>query len=258
MVGQCLRRELVAAIDALNPGQSVPVRAPHARLYNLLVMHYMEGRTVREAARDLGEAVQLYREGVEAGERALGPSAFEEAVGHFWGFLGTRPYMRARAGLAQTLWTLGKKDEAVEHYREMLRLNPNDNQGLRNVLAACLLDLGRDEDTSALLEQYDGDCAAAWTYAAALLAFRAEGDTSRSKEKLAEDVKANAYAPAYLTGAKKMPRYLPDYIGIGDDNEAVSVASDYTSAWKSTPGALEWLRANAGKKGGASAGRRRN
>lgn len=66
------------------------------------------------------EARELYRKGVEAGERSLGPEAFEEDAGHFWGIVETRPYMRARQGLAQVLWTLGDPDAAAEHYRQML------------------------------------------------------------------------------------------------------------------------------------------
>src|SRR3546814_19715015 len=72
------------------------------------------------------DALALYRQGVEAGERALGDE-FEGLSGHFWGFLQTRPYMRARAGLAITLWRLGDQQAAIDHYRAMLILNPNDN-----------------------------------------------------------------------------------------------------------------------------------
>src|SRR5690242_5951519 len=46
------------------------------------------------------QALELYEKGVAAGERALGPEAFRENAGHFWGVLETRPYMRAREGLA--------------------------------------------------------------------------------------------------------------------------------------------------------------
>ena len=92
-----------------------------------------------EEARSLEEARDLYAKGVEAGELALGPRGFNEYAGHFWGFLETRPYMRARAGLASTLLQLGDIDGALVHYRDMLGLNPNDNQGIRYVLAGCLL-----------------------------------------------------------------------------------------------------------------------
>jgi hypothetical protein len=62
-----------------------------------------------QAARTRAQEFELYRKGVEAGERALGKVAFKRDVGRFWGILETRPYMRARSGLAQKLvgpWSL--------------------------------------------------------------------------------------------------------------------------------------------------------
>lgn len=59
------------------------------------------------------QAMDLYRKGVEAGERAIGKKKFQEYRGHFWGFLETRPYMRARAGLARSLWEVGKKGKRL-------------------------------------------------------------------------------------------------------------------------------------------------
>ncbi|MDQ3856764.1 MAG: hypothetical protein M3281_10275 [Chloroflexota bacterium] len=53
-----------------------------------------------EAACSLEEATDLYARRVAAAERALGPSAYEEYLGHFWGVLGTGPCIRARLGLA--------------------------------------------------------------------------------------------------------------------------------------------------------------
>lgn len=81
-----------------------------------------------EAAPSLGQALEAYALGVQAGKRALGPEPFEEDVGHFWGITETRGYMRARAGLAQCLWELGEHQAAIAHYKELLRLNPNDNK----------------------------------------------------------------------------------------------------------------------------------
>ena len=52
--GQRLRHALVAAIETLNPGPGAPFHAVHARLYNLLLLHYVEGLTIQEAAHELG------------------------------------------------------------------------------------------------------------------------------------------------------------------------------------------------------------
>ena len=92
------------------------------------------------ASRD--QARQLLEEGVAAGQRAIGSKSFETTAGHFWLDQRTRPYMRARLGLAQCLWESGQRAQAVEHYAEMLRLNPNDNQGVRYLLLGGLVGPG--------------------------------------------------------------------------------------------------------------------
>ncbi|WP_173514836.1 tetratricopeptide repeat protein [Sinorhizobium psoraleae] len=114
-----------------------------------------------EEAKSVQEALIWYQKGVEAGEQALGPEGFEECAGHFWGFLETRPYVRARAGLAAALWRLGRQHEALEHYQTMLELNPNDNQGIRYVLAGHLLARNDIKALKNLFKKYKEDCAAA-------------------------------------------------------------------------------------------------
>ena len=146
------------------------------------------------------EELKHWREGVAAGEAALGKQGFAELAGQFWGFLETRPYMRARLGLAMSLWRRGQREEALKHLHDMLQLNPNDNQGVRYILASFLVDLHLDENLAALLKQYETDGSAAWTYTTALLAFRREGDTASCRQRLAKALKSNQFVPRYLLG----------------------------------------------------------
>jgi CheY-like chemotaxis protein/transposase len=68
---QRLRREVLAAIEALSPGPGVGFRAPHARLYNLLHLRYVEGLTVQEVANELGiSSRQMYRD-LRRGEESV-------------------------------------------------------------------------------------------------------------------------------------------------------------------------------------------
>ncbi len=196
-----------------------------------------------ETASSLEEARELLEQGVAAGERALGPEPFEEDVGHFWGLIETRPYMRARAALAETLWAFGRRDEAVEHQRELLRLNPNDNQGVRYRQAEYLLALLRYEELDELFAAYEDDGAAAFAYTKALAAFRRQGDSSESRGLLAEARELNPHVPAYLSGRKRLPARLPDYVGFGDASEAVDYAVGAKRQWEDVPGALAWLAA---------------
>jgi tetratricopeptide (TPR) repeat protein len=195
-----------------------------------------------EHAQTAEEALKHYEQGVAAGERALGKQAFEEYAGHFWGFLETRPYMRAREGLAQCLWEAGHREEAAGHFQEMLRLNPNDNQGVRYSLATLLLDLDRDQDIRQLLAEYKDDASAVWAYTKALLAFREGGESPQANKMLAQAVKVNKHVPAYLLGHKRLPHDLPPYITRGGEDEAVSYAVGNRRGWLNTPGAISWLR----------------
>ena len=134
-----------------------------------------------------------------------GPRSSADEVGHFWGSSRPGPTCGARLGLADMLWTLGRRDEAVEHLQDMLRLNPNDNQGVRYTLAAWLLNLDRDDDLDRLLDQYPDEGSAAWAYTRALLAFRREGDTPEARKLLQEARKRNKHVPDYLLGHEPLP-----------------------------------------------------
>ncbi len=62
-----------------------------------------------------------------------------------WGILENRPYMRAIQYQAD-LYSIAKEDEkAIELYRLLLKLNPNDNQGIRYLLAGIYAGISGEE-----------------------------------------------------------------------------------------------------------------
>jgi tetratricopeptide (TPR) repeat protein len=188
------------------------------------------------------QAQQLLEEGVAAGQRAIGLKAFETSMGRFWLDQRTRPYMRARLGLAQCLWESGKRAQAVEHYTELLRLNPNDNQGVRYLLLVGLVDLDRDDDAQQLLQRYEHDGSAEWAYTTALLSFRRVGDSAGSRSLLMAASVINQYVPDFLVGNKSMPPVPPSYVSPGGEDEAISYAAQFLRTWRSSAGAIPWLR----------------
>jgi CheY-like chemotaxis protein len=69
--GQEMRRLLLEAIESLSPGPGISFRAPHARVYNVLHLHYVEGMTVNEAAGELNISLrQAYRD-LRRGEESV-------------------------------------------------------------------------------------------------------------------------------------------------------------------------------------------
>ena len=202
-----------------------------------------------EKAQNMEEAASLYEAGVKAGERALGKKTFKKQAGRFWGIIETRPYMRARAGLAQCLWLMGRQEDAIGHYRELLRLNPNDNQGVRYLLAAALLEMGKIDALEELLGQYD-EPTAAWLYTKPLVAYVKQGDTTEARKLLREALDYNPHVVSYLLGEKKLPKELPQRVGFGDKNEAVAYAAEFGTGWHKTKGAIDWLASVSGKARG--------
>lgn len=188
------------------------------------------------------EARDLYARGVEAGELALSPEGFAEYDGHFWGLLETRPYMRARVGLALTLLKLGDEDGAMGHFRAMLRLNPNDNQGIRYLLAGCLLRREEADPLKELLASYEDEGTAFWLYTQALLAFRDGGESDKWATKLAREAwRANEHVPGILAGTKPPAPSAEGYVTMGGADEATDYVTECGAAWHRTPGAVAWL-----------------
>lgn len=194
-----------------------------------------------ETAQSLQEAAALYEQGVRAAERALGKDIFREEAGHFWSIISTRPYMRARAGLAQCLWMMGERTQAIEHFEDLLRLDAHDHLGLRHALIHCLIEDNRDQEAVNLLDRYPEDKSATWAYSHALLHFRQSGEIKESEQSLRQALDVNPYVPFYLLGLWELPDELPTTISVGDENEAIIYAVESWRSWEKTPGALEWL-----------------
>jgi tetratricopeptide (TPR) repeat protein len=194
-----------------------------------------------EEADTVQRALEYYQQGVAAGERALG-AEFQELVGHFWGVWDTRPNMRAKAGLARTLWKLNRLDDAIAQYREMLALNPNDNQGIRDVLVDLLLHLERWDELDALLKKYKEDWTVVWRYTTALNEFRKGGASAKANKALRDAFEENEYVAAYLTGEKRVPKQVPVSIEWGGESEAQYYAGQHLNYWRRVPGAVDWLR----------------
>jgi hypothetical protein len=187
------------------------------------------------------EALHLWRTGLAAAEVCLKDS-FKRYKGEFWGFIETRPYMRAKHGLAMALITLGQRREAIVHLAEMLELNPNDNQGARYVLLECYMADRKDKAAWQLMGQYPDEASAWFAWSAALLTFRQSGAGTESAAALATALESNQHVPAFLTGKRKMPKQLPDAYQHGEADEAQLYARGAALAWAVTEGAINWLK----------------
>lgn len=241
---------LERAEEVANAAELASTRAARAKLARqalslspdcasaLLVLVEDEDHPVKKLA--------LLEQAVAAGYRAIGPESFVEyeREGAFWGMIETRPYMRAASQWAELVWVMGNRRGAITEFQRLLKLNPGDNQGLRYMLAFCLLEEQTESARATLdglLAAYPDDAACSWDYSRALLAFQRHGPSPKSNAALKHAIKANRFVPAYLLGDKDLPDEMPSHIGFGDQSEAVDYVGFAVNAWAQTPGAIAWL-----------------
>lgn len=187
------------------------------------------------------EAENYFRKAMELSRKRLGEKFFEEFAGQFWKIIDTRPYMRALRGLAEVLWKQEQRAESIDGFKELLRLNPADDQGNRNRLTLYLMIENRNQELDELFEKYPAEKTAARLYNKALVRFRLEGDSEKSRPTLAKAFNFNKYVPIYMLGYKQLPSTLPRHINYGREDEAIVYTAVTYKCWAETEGALEWM-----------------
>lgn len=84
-------------------------------------------------------------------------NVFETAIGRFWGFTGTRDYMRARYAVVDALGGINTREAVaaqLDHVLDMFRLCYDDNLGMRTWLCPLMIRLDMDQECYNFIEWY--------------------------------------------------------------------------------------------------------
>ncbi len=237
---------LSAAEDATHPLEMIPHLLRAVRLDPACLDARMLLATIAGGPRD--ELIEEFQQILVTGETDLGKGFFQENRGDFWLLIETRPYMRARARLAELLQDAGRIDEAISHFEAMLQLNPNDNQGVRYTLMCCYLQTGKLEDARKLFSRYNEETAL-WLWSRVLERYLAT-ELPEAIGLLARARRGNRYFEEFLTKRRALPKDPPPYYSPGSVSEAVVCIATIGRAWMQYPEVLMWLNKHpgAGKK----------
>lgn len=105
---------------------------------------------VRKALADLGREEDKLRSWYQGVASVPGADLFQVHAGHFWGITVARDYLKARYAVMDEILGHFRNADAVgaalDHLTDMLRLcGEGDDLGLRNIMPALYLRLGRDQ-----------------------------------------------------------------------------------------------------------------
>ena len=192
------------------------------------------------------EALKMYDIAIECARILNSTWTDSRAEELSWGEIDNRPYLRAIFGRAHTLKDSGNVEEAVKQAKKLLRWNPDDNQGVRQILCTWYLEINDTEGCTNLLRKYTTDHDTSLSYADVLLQFlRWKKDDVVEKDvqlALYKALQSNAFVPDLLL-AEKTKKVNHGSISPGGRDEAESFAQKVRPLWKAYPECLVWLKA---------------
>lgn len=202
----------------------------HADAHNHLGIVSLEARRLKAAE-------QHFRAAIDGGQRHLEREGAEIP----WGFLENRPYLRGLANLALVLAAQKKWAEALAIHKQMLTLNPSDNQGVRYLIGQEYLRVGDNNGAIEAFQQClheEVGCA----FGLALAQLRAQGPAAEIGEALLTGFAANRYVAPMLLGEPWERLDAFHGTNMAEPEWAHDVITAQADLWQAVPRGAELLR----------------
>ena len=208
-----------------------------------LVDAYNGLAAIAEERNDLETAGKRYQEAYERAREILdseSPDAY-----WWWSNLDTRPYMRARAGLASIYRGREQYRDAIDEYEALLRLNPGDNQGVRYLIGPLYQLAGDLEGALKHYRMYEEEYPDDWgdphhTFSWGL-ALQQAGRPRPALKKWYEGFYQNIYLAPLLLDAPLPPENIRPFSNLEYPSYARSYLDRYQPLWAEATDAKQML-----------------
>jgi hypothetical protein len=197
--------------------KALKVDADCADAYNLLA----------EKEKRMETKLKLLEKGMRLAKKEI-RECFHDGT-PFWKYVRTRPYMRLTLNLALALKDASRYDEAIHYMKQLMKLNAEDNQGVRYELIPLLIASGKKRNVEDLLDMYEEEYAYAYYIQFFMSIYFEKGNV---KEKADVAVDENPFAMAYMTGVWPFPDELPRTYTPGSEEEGIVIAKQTGILWK--------------------------
>jgi tetratricopeptide (TPR) repeat protein len=136
----------------------------------------------------------------------------------------------------------GDATGAAATMEDLLRLNPDDNHGVRAELMNHYLRHREDQRALELASRFPNDLLADLAYGEVLALYRM-GQKEHAERALTRAVGRLPRIPHYLTRKRvRQPALRPDGVRPGDDDQAWLYREAMRDVWAAEPGVLAWLK----------------
>jgi tetratricopeptide (TPR) repeat protein len=186
--------------------------------------------------RDWTQAEGLYRKALEFAE----PEVKDIPKGGFWGILESRPYMRALHGLGLTTWKQGRLESAIDIFKQMLKLNPNDNHGARYLMGPIYHQMENLEEAARWYQRNGDDPDNLYNFGLVLIQ---QNKLEKAARILIFAIFSNPYIAPMLLGDKLPKRDWWHSTSWAEPEYAGDYVIEYGGWWEKQEVPLHFLRA---------------
>ncbi len=189
--------------------------------------------------------MKLLDDGLEKEKNRLTKEKYfdKDNIGHFYGIFETRPYIRGLVIKAEYLLEEGKLRQAETICKEVLKLNENDNLGVRYLLIAIFATLEEEKEILKLYKKYPEENLEMLFPLFAL--YYKIGNDKKALEYLNRVNKCNSNFIKFFNGTiKKSDKVRPGYYSRGDSSEIFMYLERYNYLLVTMPRLHEYVIEN--------------
>lgn len=184
---------------------------------------------------------ELVLKALDAAKRIIGEQNIDKYIGRFLEVEITKPYVSAKYRLGALLWSMGENKEAIEEYKDLIRISPEDNLMIRGILLSWLIIEDRDDEIEIILKTYKNDYLTAYKFSRALYLYKI-GNYEDAERALKIAAAGNKFVLGYITRQKRLPKVMPELKKLGTEEEAITYMRTGEMAWNAVSGAVQWVK----------------
>ncbi len=203
---------------------------------------YYYGLVLHDSGR-YEEAKNVWQRVVDLGFKAL-PDTFSFGEDRLeYGWVENRPFLRCYQSLGMAHFMESQYEKALEIFENLLKMNPNDNQGIRGMLIEVAFVLNQPQKVLDVCSAFRDDALADTLYGRVLAELQL-GHKENGRKYLEEAHEITPLvAEELLKKRHTRPKNMEEgMITIGGADEAFDYWERFGAFWKQTPGAIDFVR----------------
>jgi len=187
------------------------------------------------------KAIKYFQKALKLAEKRLGKEYLEENKGAYGKMVQSRPYLRAKDGIASSLMFMNKKDLAIEKYEELWELDKTDRMNVVEILSKLYVEMKYFDKFEKMLEKINPEDNTVVCYNNFLYHYLKYGDSKKTREALKLAISVNKHVVDFLLGEKELTDESFPYTIVGSEEEAQYYLTTYIDLWVQLPGAYQLL-----------------